>query len=42
MSKNFDTLEINTEVIETITTEVTTLDDLSLMLIGGGEYVIAV
>jgi hypothetical protein len=42
MSKDFDTLEINTEVIETITTEVTTLDDLSLMLIGGGEYVIAV
>jgi hypothetical protein len=42
MSKDFETLEINTEAIETITTEVTTLDDLSLMLIGGGEYVIAV
>jgi hypothetical protein len=42
MSKDFGALEINTEVIETITTEVTILDDFSLMLIGGGEYVIAV
>jgi hypothetical protein len=42
MSKDFDTLEINTEAIETIATEVITLDDLSLMLIGGGEYVVAV
>ncbi len=42
MSKDFDTLEIHTEAIETISTEVTTLNDLSLALIGGGEYVIAV
>ncbi len=42
MSKDFDTLETHTEAIETISTEVTTLNDLSLALIGGGEYVIAV
>ena len=42
MSKDLNVLEISTAVIETISTEVTILDDLSLMLIGGGEYVIAV
>ena len=42
MSKDLNVLETSTAVIETISTEVTILDDLSLMLIGGGEYVIAV
>ena len=42
MSKDLNVLEPSTAVIETISTEVTILDDLSLMLIGGGEYVIAV
>jgi hypothetical protein len=41
MSKDFDTIERTNEIIETIATEVITLDELSLALIGGGEYVIA-
>ncbi len=42
MSKDFDSLENSIETFETIVTEVISLDDLSLTLIGGGEYVIAV
>ena len=42
MSKDFESIEINKNAIESVTAEVITLDDLSLMLIGGGEYVIAV
>jgi hypothetical protein len=42
MGKDFETLEINKTAIETISTEVDTLDELSLALVGGGKYVIAV
>ena len=37
MSKELNTLEIVNDTTEVATNDLTTLDDLSLMLVGGGE-----
>jgi len=37
MSKEITTLELNNAIVEVATTEVTPLDNLSLVLVGGGE-----
>ena len=41
MSKEINTLELNNAVVEIAAEEVTTLDNLSLALVGGGECVVA-
>ena len=42
MSKELNTLDITNDTIEVATNDVTTLDDLSLMLVGGGESIVAI
>ena len=42
MSKELNTLEIINDAIEVATNDLTTLDDLSLMLVGGGEGAVAI
>ena len=42
MSKELNTLEINSDIVEIATEEISTLDDLSLALIGGGEGCVAI
>ena len=37
MSKELDTLDITADIIEVATDDLTTLDDFSLALVGGGE-----
>ena len=37
MSKELNNLEINNDIVEVAAEEMTTLDDLSLALIGGGS-----
>jgi hypothetical protein len=37
MSKELDTLDISTEIINTPADDLTQLDDSSLALVGGGE-----
>ena len=41
MSKELNTLDINNDSIEIATNDLTTLDDLSLMLVGGGESAVS-
>ena len=41
MSKELNTLELTNAIVEVATKEVTTLDNLSLALIGGGEATVA-
>ena len=41
MSKELNTLDINNDTIEVAMNDLTTLDDLSLMLVGGGEGAVA-
>ena len=41
MSKELNTLDINNDAIEVAMNDLTTLDDLSLMLVGGGEAAVA-
>ena len=41
MSKELNTLEMTNSTVEVAATEVTTLDNLSLALIGGGEVPVA-
>ncbi len=41
MSKELNTLEMTNSTVDVATTEVTTLDNLSLALIGGGEGPVA-
>jgi|GEM_PF-3340744 len=41
MSKELGNLDITNEIIETATPEVSTIDELSLALVGGGEYTVA-
>ena len=41
MSKEIATLELNNAVVEVAAEEFTTLDNLSLALIGGGEVAVA-
>ena len=41
MSKELNTLDINNDTIEVAANDLTTLDDLSLMLVGGGESAVA-
>ena len=40
MSKEITTLELNNAVVEVAAEEITTLDSLSLALIGGGEALV--
>ncbi len=40
MSKEINTLELNNAVVEVAAEEITTLDNLSLALIGGGEALV--
>ena len=42
MSKELNTLEIINDSIEVAANDLTTLDDLSLMLVGGGESIVAI
>ena len=42
MSKELNTLEITNDAIEVATNDLTTLDDLSLMLVGGGEATVSI
>ena len=42
MSKELNTLDITNDTIEVATNDVTTLDDLSLMLVGGGEATVSI
>ena len=37
MSKEINTLELNHVVVEVAAAEITTLDNLSLAIVGGGE-----
>ena len=41
MSKELNTLDINNDAIEVAMNDLTTLDDLSLMLVGGGESAVS-
>ena len=41
MSKELNTLEIVNDTTEVATIDLTTLDDLSLMLVGGGESAVS-
>ncbi len=41
MSKDFDSINTVNEITETSTAEVIAIDELSLALIGGGEYTVA-
>ena len=40
MSKELDTLDITSDIIEVPADDLTTLDDFSLALVGGGEGVV--
>jgi hypothetical protein len=40
MSKEINTLELNNAVVEVAVEEITTLDNLSLALVGGGEALV--
>ena len=40
MSKELDVLDINSEIIDLPADDLTTLDDFSLALVGGGEGVV--
>ena len=42
MSKELNTLDIINDTIEVAANDLTTLDDLSLMLVGGGESIVAI
>ena len=42
MSKELNTIEIINDSFEVAANDLTTLDDLSLMLVGGGEGVVAI
>ncbi len=41
MSKELNTFEVINDAIEVATNDVATLDDLSLMLVGGGEVTVS-
>ena len=41
MSKELGNLDITNAIIETPAAEVSTIDELSLTLVGGGEYTVA-
>ena len=40
MSKELDTLDITSDIIEVATDDLTQLDDFSLALVGGGEAIV--